>query len=717
MIDKFNSAKGWNCQDFDDLKEKIEVGKREARIEANQIINSIRICDISVGSGHFLVSALNEIIAIKSELGILQDHSEKPKRITEYTITVENDELVICDEDGESFRYNPLNPVSQRIQNTLFEEKRLIIENCLFGVDLNPKSVEICRLRLWIELLKNAYYEHDDNGNRYLNTLPNIDINIKCGNSLASQAPVCIGKKIQSGIKKDTISKYKADVFDYKNCNSKENKHKLAEDIKALKKMLLPSVQLEMFDDNFNKEEKAKSATFKYSLEWMIEFPEVLSEDGTFEGFDVVIGNPPYISLEKLKTDAKNYASMRRIDEQGAHVKTYQTLNRRGDIYPLFVERGLQLLKHNGYLSYILPNKWQQVIYGQSLRKLFLDMQLEELVDFRDYQIFEDATTYTCIIRMKKTQRESNTIEISSMDKVVAETLPENIEERKEYFNVEEMDDGIWVTSSLWNFKKIKRLQRRMPSLNDYVKGESYRGIITGLSKAFNVDNTTKDILICKDSSSKDILRPFLKGRGLKAFGQAIAGSWLLFIPKGFTAKSMGINLEVDPLPSEKNAWEWFCASYPAVAEWLLPFKNKAATRTDKGDYWWELRACDYYDKFEQPKLFYQVFQTKPCFVYDDSSTFCNNSMYFMSTSDKSLLGILCSDMGWQLISEFCPRIQNGHQLIWDNFKQIPIPESLPSTIGELADNLMDALKENDTTKYNENFSKLNDIVNELYNV
>ena len=162
VVDKFNKLKGWNCADFEDLKDRIEYGQREVRIEANQIINSIKICDPAVGSGHFLVSALNELIAIKSELGVLQDRQEQPKRIKDYDVRVEQDELVISDEDGDYFKYNPSDTTSQRIQEALFEEKQEIIENCLFGVDLNPKSVEICRLRLWIELLKNAYYYRNE---------------------------------------------------------------------------------------------------------------------------------------------------------------------------------------------------------------------------------------------------------------------------------------------------------------------------------------------------------------------------------------------------------------------------------------------------------------------------------------------------------------------------------------------------------------------------
>lgn len=707
VIDKFNKRKKWHCMDFEELKELIDEGNREERIEANDIIDSLRICDPAVGSGHFLVSALNEIIAIKSELGILQDRSERPKRIRDYDVRVEYDELVASDEDGDVFRYNPSEPASQRIQETLFEEKRTIIENCLFGVDLNPKSVEICRLRLWIELLKNAYYYRTDDGKRYLQTLPNIDINIKCGNSLASVRPVCIGKKIaeSEGMQK-LVREYKRNVRDYKNCRSKSLKVQLNNNIQSLKKHLLPGVQSVMFGMD-NEHEYNTLDVMKRALEWMIEFPEVLREDGSFDGFDVVIGNPPYISLENLSRDVAVYRGMKRLGENNEQEPTYKTLESRGDIYTLFVERGLQLLHKGGRLSYIMPNKWQKVMYGRPLRKLFLDNNLSSLIDFGDNQIFDDATTYTCIIQMSK-EPSKGEMHVSTIEDVNAETLPEDVEEQRELFDKNEMSADIWVISSLDNFHHVERLKKEMITLDEFVGGEEYYGIKTGLSEAFLISVDKAHELIQEDESSREILRPFLQGRGLVAYGEATAGSYIVFTPKGFTAHSMGIDREAQTLPPEDEAWLWFSEHYPAVARWLAPFADRARRRSDKGDYWWELRACAYYDKFAEPKLFYQVFQTKPCFVYDESSTFCNNSMYFLPVNDKRLLALLCSSVGWWLIKEFCPPIQNGRQLIWDNFRQIPIPKELPKELNDYADRLM-AARENETV-----FAQLSTEVDEI---
>jgi len=236
VVQKFNETKKWNCKTLEELYDKIED-----RNEANKIVNSLKICDPAVGSGHFLVSALNEMIAVKNDLKILQDR--QGKRLKEYHVEVVNDELIVTDENGELFEYNPTSKESQRIQETLFHEKQSIIENCLFGVDINPNSVKICRLRLWIELLKNAYYKtvsiaHDLNHGLWeLETLPNIDINIKCGNSLVSRFPLdqSITHVFKRGSKWN-IDTYKIAVSTYRNAESKEQKRemeRLIADIKS----------------------------------------------------------------------------------------------------------------------------------------------------------------------------------------------------------------------------------------------------------------------------------------------------------------------------------------------------------------------------------------------------------------------------------------------------------------------------------------------------
>lgn len=417
----------WNCSDFEDLKEHVDYGKREVRTEANEIINSLKICDPAVGSGHFLVSALNELIAIKSELGVLQDRQSQPQRIMDYEVRVELDELVITNEDGESYKYDPSSTTSQRIQETLFEEKRTIIENCLFGVDLNPKSVEICRLRLWIELLKNAYYYKDETGARQLQTLPNIDINIKSGDSLLHRFDLqeSIYQVLRStGI---TITQYRNAVAEYKNAHNKEVKRHLTELIERIKTILKSEIKQrdpeltktqkqlselqsqELFGAERTAEElaerhkkkiflekkikrleaniakrKLNNKMYLNAFEWRIEFPEVLDNKGNFTGFDCIIGNPPYgVSI----TGPYRAAIVEGLDK----VPDYE-------IYYYFIQIASQLLMENGLLSYIIPNTYLFNAYANNYRTNILNnWNIIEILDCTKFPIFESAVVRNTI--------------------------------------------------------------------------------------------------------------------------------------------------------------------------------------------------------------------------------------------------------------------------------------------------------------------------------
>ena len=424
VVQKFNETKNWKCQDLNELYNKIDDTK-----EANAIVNSIKICDPAVGSGHFLVSALNEMIAVKNDLKILQDR--EGKRLKEYQVEVVNDELIVTDEEGELFDYNPSNKESQRIQETLFHEKQTIIENCLFGVDINPNSVKICRLRLWIELLKNAYYKNATE----LETLPNIDINIKCGNSLVSRFE--IDSDLKQALKKSkwTIDSYRIAVDTYRNAQSKEQKRKMEKliaDIKSdfrseislndpkLKKLRKLSGELFQMTNQqqlFEMSKKEKAAwnkkvakltedtkkleteieeikankIFENAFEWRFEFPEVLNDDGDFVGFDVVIGNPPYILVQTLG-DQKlfNYYS-----------QNFVTAKYKIDTYALFYELGIKIMADKAMLSFITPNTFLKNKHSKELRRLILANSLYEIINFYT-QVFEDASVDTLILMMSK---------------------------------------------------------------------------------------------------------------------------------------------------------------------------------------------------------------------------------------------------------------------------------------------------------------------------
>lgn len=339
------------------------IGRERIRKQKiNEIVDNFKVCDPAVGSGHFLVSALNVLLEIKFKLNLIytDDGVSLGNLIN---LDVVNDEVVVTDELGNYYVYNPQNKKSQLIQSAIFNAKKKIIENSLFGVDINEKSVQICRLRLWIELLKNSYYLDNQ-----LQTMPNIDINIKKGNSLVNRYPIALGKAAKTlpddiGVLKQVIKEYRENVKLYKNDSNKHSKQQIESTIRDIKYSLGLKRQFELDFWGDGKEQPANESMkpiYQHSLEWMLEFPEVLSEDGKFHGFDVVLVNPPYIDSEAMKLHLE--------EEREFYRKHFSTTKGNWDIYIPFLERCYQLLSKSGCCCCITPDKWLSKQFGEGFR-------------------------------------------------------------------------------------------------------------------------------------------------------------------------------------------------------------------------------------------------------------------------------------------------------------------------------------------------------------
>ncbi|WP_307140647.1 Eco57I restriction-modification methylase domain-containing protein [Siphonobacter sp. SORGH_AS_1065] len=593
VVQKFNEVKGWSCVDIDHLYDEVKD-----RDEANQIINSLKICDPAVGSGHFLVSALNEIISIKNDLEILLDRTGK-RRLKGYHIEVVNDELIITDEDGLLFEYNPNNPESQRVQETIFHEKQTIIENCLFGVDLNPNSVKICRLRLWIELLKNAYYTtapHNTTA-RALETLPNIDINIKWGNSLVSRYG--LDADLSQALKKNKISieSYKAAVQTYRNAENKDQKREMEQLINRIKSdfrteinnndpkkkklfrlngELYNMTQHQLFAPskaeaklNKQKQDKLKkeidqlethieeiknNKMFENAFEWRFEFPEVLDDDGDFVGFDVLLGNPPYVQLQKMGTESSNLQKI-----------GYQTFESTGDIYSLFYENGWNVLKSKGFLCFITSNKWMRAGYGVSTRQFFAEKTNPILlIDFAGLKIFASATVDTNILMFSKEKNQGKTLACVAKEEVL---------NNMSLFVSQHSSPSAFVTNASWVVSSLieQRIKAKIEAMGIPLKDWNiniYRGILTGYNEAFIIDGKKKDELVEQDTKSAEIIRPILRGRDIKRYAHDYADLWLINTHNGIKEK------DVSPINIE---------DYPAIKNYLNTFYPTLSNEPTKG--------------------------------------------------------------------------------------------------------------------------------------
>jgi adenine-specific DNA-methyltransferase len=743
VVQKFNESKKWNCTTLEELYDKIEDRK-----EANKIVNSIKICDPAVGSGHFLVSALNEMIAVKNDLKILQDCDGK--RLKEYQVEVVNDELIVTDEDGELFEYNPSNKESQRIQETLFHEKQTIIENCLFGVDINSNSVKICRLRLWIELLKNAYYKNPTE----LETLPNIDINIKCGNSLVSRFAIDadLSQALKRGKGKWTIDMYRIAVQTYRNAENKEQKRemqKLIEDIKGnftsvikqnnpiqkkLDKLGNELFKLTgrgigggmglmmVFEDeaeyggkrNLKKERKEKiikieeeiekltkqkeeiegNRIFENAFEWRFEFPEVLNDDGDFVGFDVVIGNPPYFSLSKVKEQSEYFSKA-----------NYVTYSKGADIFCLFYELGGNVLKPLGFLTYITSNSWLRAIYGELLKKYFIEkLQPIALINIEDVQIFEEATVESNIITLQKSVN-SKPFQIVNLSKdyILGDSLIEYFHKYSFEFIPPSTSEWFIGNQSVGTLKsKIEYGARLLKDFNVRINF----GIKTGYNEAFIIDENKKNELIKVDEINAEIIKPIIRGRDLKKYSYEFQN---LYVIKSLYKQS-----------------DYLEKTYPTIFKYLTSHYDRLSKRgqvTNGQHHWLELDnnpTQTYFDLFEKDKIVWGEISDKPKFAFDDEKYFAEATTFLMTGEKlKFLLAILNSKVSEWYFNLIGTTTGMGTNR-WKKYKIELLPIKIPSLEQEkeieiLVNQILSIKKQSPTADTTELENQIDQLVYQLY--
>jgi type II restriction/modification system DNA methylase subunit YeeA len=709
-VPQYSKSVLFEFNSLDDIYEHIGEGRMFSRDEANTIVNSLKICDPAVGSGHFLVSALNEMIAVKNDLKILQDR--EGKRLKEYQFEVENDELIITDEEGELFEYHPTNKESQRVQETLFHEKQTIIENCLFGVDINPNSVKICRLRLWIELLKNAYYKNATE----LETLPNIDINIKCGNSLISR--FAIDADLSQALKKSkwNIDSYKRAVDTYRNAENKEQKRemeRLIVDIKSdfrseisqndpkLQKLRKLSGELYNMTNQvqlFERSEKEKAEWNKQvekinteiqkleaeiadikankiydnAFEWRFEFPDVLDEDGNFIGFDVVIGNPPYFSLSTLENEMQNYLVN----------SNFKTFTKGSDIYCLFYELGMNILNDKSIICYITSNRFCFTNYGIDLRKYLSEKNILQIINFNEVNVFENANVGSLIMLVAKNTPNEREIQLldfkeTSLLKPIEKLMIEKSKMLcKDYFS-----------ENQWSFDEniIQRIKLKIES-----KGISFskwngiatnRGVTTGANKIFIIDTITKDKICNEDPNSIEIIKPILRGRDIKRYNLTWSGDWIIFTKRG-------VDIE----------------NYPAIKSYLLPFRNELEPGIGRkvGKYkWFEIQDITaFYTEFDKKKLIWTRLSNINGFSISENKEFCLDSASFAVTNDAEYLSAILNSKVVLFYFKLGSVIWGKDGIKWfgNYFDNIPIPaitKEEQEPFIKIVDQILDLKKEN----------------------
>lgn len=744
VLDKFNAQFDLDAKDISELRKSLRKEDKKAQKE---LLNSIKICDPAVGSGHFLVSALNVMLSIYDELNLFDE---------EFYLEVQNDEILITGRKGEFIEYKrPTTPKDKAhlIQQELFYTKKDIIENNLFGVDINPNSCEITKLRLWIELLKHSFYQSFDDENYHdLKTLPNIDINIKCGNSLVSYFET--GKSLNHYPNiKERMGKYKRIVKDYKEGFYTDKSH-INQEIKNLK----ISFKNFCFADKFKKEMKGfndkcekyskkygnflavddenlkffvsanltlfdfdeKEATKEFAnlkkeydnifnlesnhpFEWRFEFPEILDDDGNFKGFDLIIGNPPYIKENDNKDLFTNTKKLR----------TYQG---KMDIWYHFVGRGFDILKNNGYLAFIATNNWVTNSGAKKLRNIVLEeSQILSLVDFSSFMVFDSASIQTMIMQFQKIKPPKNYefhfSKITTQTPIYDDAI--NLLKNEKTQNNEILKINLTpkkIIDKTLNFTKsdYEELFNKIQKYGKFYLEESEvaQGIVPAIDEAFVIKD--KNVF---SKNEQCFIKEYYTGLSGK-FYSSFTDKYLIYLSN----KNYSGNL--DDLPNLKQHFQKY-------KEILKESKIKYKTPNKPYFYLHREREEKFFKKGEE-KIISQVRCIEPIFVYSNENFYGSRALFFIQTCRinlKYLTGVLNS----KLIAFWLKhkgKIQgNLFKIDKEPLLNIPIVninsknEKLANKLISLVDEILKAKEQDKNANTQELENKINSLTYKLYNL
>ncbi len=757
VLDKFNQKYNIECENLKELKNYLKNNyKEDKRKEYLQVLLALRICDPAVGSGHFLVSVLNEMVRIAYELGLI---ASLP---LDATLELENDEILIKISNKPFIYTRPSSEKEQshQIQKELFELKKSIIENCLFGVDINPNSCEITKLRLWIELLKYSYYIFEEGKNtNALETLPNIDINIKCGNSLIFNFP--LNSKLTIGQTLEFSKNLKAEIKEYKNSvmfykEGLGEKAKILQNIAKLKSLIInyfieqhqakrhlkeslkafiseygdgifdisTAFGMEMLkiarhkDNNYKfvptltkkqpspigveankllikiKEcyETLENLKNSKTLEWRFEFPEVLDDEGDFLGFDCIIGNPPYIRQEQIK------------DIKPLLQKQYQDFyNSTADIYTYFFSLSYHLLKEKGFNAFITSNKYARAKYGAQLRELLLKKTtIVSYMELNALKVFESAAVDTSIMSfIKQTPPKESSFNYY-------EPTPNDKDDLKNTPSLPMKQNALSTESFIFANAALLDLRDKMESVGTPLKDWDIQinyGIKTGANEAFIIPTEKREEILnaCKTQEERKrtdaLIKPILRGKDIKRYSYEWASLWVIFIPWHFPNTN-------NPKNMEENEQD-FSIHYPIIYSHLLSHKDKLLKRnkdeTGKRYEWYCLQrwAANYYQEFEKEKIVYGEIVQEPRFYLDNGECelgyFYAEATSFILTGEhlRYLLGMLHSKLITFAFKTFYAGGglgESGYRYKKVFIERLPIPKITPQN-QELAHKITDCAK------------------------
>ncbi len=748
VLDKFNQKYNIECKDLKELKNYLKNSyKEDERKEYLQVLLALRICDPAVGSGHFLVSALNEMVRIAYELGLIAS-------LYRHSLRLENDEIIIQHtQAGEIFNYkkpHSENDPHHHIQKELFELKKSIIENCLFGVDINPNSCEITKLRLWIELLKYSYYIFEEGKNtNALETLPNIDINIKCGNSLIFNFP--LNSKLTIGQTLEFSKNLKAEIKEYKNSvmfykEGLGEKAKILQNIAKLKSLII-NYFIEQHQAKRHLKESLKAFISEYgdgifdiSTAFGMEMLKIARhKDNNYKFVPTLTKKQPspigieankllikikecYETLENLKNSKTlewRFEFPEVLDDEGdflgfdciignppyirqEQIKEIKPLlqkqypdfyNSTADIYTYFFALSYRLLKEKGFNAFITSNKYARAKYGAQLRELLLKKTtIVSYMELNALKVFESAAVDTSIMSFIKQDPPKES------DFRYYEPTPDDKNDLKSARPLPMRQNALSTESFIFANTTLLDLRGKMESVGTPLKDwdiQIYRGILTGANEAFIIPTEKREEILnaCKTQEERKrtdaLIKPILRGKDIKRYSYEWAGEWVINTHNGYTSD---LKFKIPPVDIEK---------YPTIKAHLDSHWDTIATRSDQGDTPYHLRNCAYLEDFEKEKIVYGEIVQEPRFYLDNGECelgyFYAEATSFILTGEhlRYLLGMLHSKLITFAFKTFYAGGglgESGYRYKKAFIERLPIPQITPQN-QKLAREITDCAK------------------------
>jgi type I restriction-modification system DNA methylase subunit len=623
-------------------------------------ISDIKICDPACGSGSFLIGAYQYLLDYHKNF-----YTDNGTRVGKKD-----------------------SPVTLQGNLTAAEKKRILLNN-IYGVDIDVNAVEVTKLSLLIKCMEGETATTIEQQQKlwHERILPTLDNNIKCGNSLVD-------------------TDYYDGQLDLEDRKIKPfNWQKAFPEVFKIK----PPTETDVFRTQFKKANLVYNEGKKLVDKYLDITKEPAANYGENSGFDIVIGNPPYVRQELIGIQKRYFENK------------YRVYHGMADLYSFFIERSFQLLNNGGLYGVIVANKWMRANYGEPLREYLAKQTLEQIIDFGDLPVFASATTYPCIVIARKEKKMINTVEVTRVNTLEFEQLSDFLKFNKRLIDQKSLHLEGWNMSGEIANQLLDKIKNTGIPFGKYVNRKIFYGIKTGLNEAFVIDEATRKQLIAEDSRSAEIIKPFLAGRDIKRYQKPTNNKYIILFSKGFTNKKGN---------SPKNPWNWLCQNYPSITAYLKQFEEKALMRFDKGDFWWELRACDYYTEFEKPKIMLPDIALNMQAAFDDTGFYCVNTAYIIPVNDKNLLGILNSKLVQYFYSSISNSIRGGYlRFIRQYLEQIPIPNNIQNkTLESQVDQLIKLHEELKTTKLPDKIEqlqarieytddKINQLVYQLYDL